>query len=113
MPLPHNLLELLREYYKMYLTKVFLFEGEKGGGYAARSVQNKLKKSLMKAGIKKSVSVHTLRHTYATHLPEQGKDIRIIQKLLGHKNLKTTQMYAHISSSVIVQVRSPMESLRF
>lgn len=97
----------------MYLTKVFLFEGEKGGGYAARSVQNKLKKSLMKAGIKKSVSVHTLRHTYATHLPEQGKDIRIIQKLLGHKNLKTTQMYAHISSSVIVQVRSPMESLRF
>ncbi|MCS7029538.1 MAG: tyrosine-type recombinase/integrase [Bacteroidia bacterium] len=112
-PLPQNLLELLREYYKICLPKVYLFEGEKGGMYAARSVQNILKKCLLKTDIKKSVSVHTLRHTYATHLLEQGTDIRIIQMLLGHKNLKTTQIYTHISSPVIEQVSSPLESIQF
>ncbi len=112
-PLPQNLVELLREYYKIYLPKVYLFEGEKGGMYSARSVQNILKKCLTKVNITKSVSVNTLRHTYATHLLEQGTDIRVIQTLLGHKNLKTTQIYTHISSSVIEQVSSPLESIRF
>lgn len=112
-PLPQNLVELLREYYKIYLPKVYLFQGEKGGMYSARSVQNILKKCLTKVNITKSVSVHTLRHTYATHLLEQGTDIRVIQTLLGHKNLKTTQIYTHISSSVIEQVSSPLESIRF
>jgi site-specific recombinase XerD len=110
-PLSNSLLLLLREYYKIYQPKLFLFEGEKGNQYSARSVQNIFRNGLDKAGINKKYSVHTLRHSYATHLLESGTDIRIIQELLGHQNIKTTQIYTHISSTSIQKIKNPLDDL--
>lgn len=87
-PLSKNLLQLLRDYWKVYKTKHYLFEGQKGGMYSSRSVQNIFKNALKKAGVQKDATVHTLRHSYATHLLESGTDIRIIQVLLGHNGLQ-------------------------
>lgn len=110
-PLSNSLLHLLREYYKIYQPKLFLFEGEKGNQYSARSVQNIFRNGLEKAGINKKYSVHTLRHSYATHLLESGTDIRIIQELLGHQNIKTTQIYTHISSTNLQKIKNPLDDL--
>lgn len=110
-PLPSNLLELLREYYKLYKPYYYLFEGQYRGKYAARSVQNVFKRAVQKAGVQKPVSVHTLRHSYATHLLESGVDVRIIQKLLGHASIKTTQIYTQVTNSKIQSVRSPFEDM--
>ncbi|MCX7728636.1 MAG: site-specific integrase [Bacteroidia bacterium] len=111
-PLPLSLLTLLREYYKLYQPKgAFLFEGQYGEKYSARSVQNILKDAMKKCKINKPASVHTLRHSYATHLLEKGTDIRIIQSLLGHKNIKTTQIYTHISATHIQKLNSPFDDL--
>lgn len=101
----------MREYYKIYQPKLFLFEGEKGNQYSARSVQNIFKKGLEKAGVSKNYSVHTLRHSYATHLLESGTDIRMIQELLGHQNIRTTQIYTHISSISIQKIKNPLDDL--
>jgi len=87
--LSEKILVLLRKYFKEYQPKDYLFEGQKGGSYSARSVQEVLKKALKKAKIKKHATVRTLRHSFATHLIENGTDIRIVQELLGHKNIKT------------------------
>ncbi|MCX7611554.1 MAG: tyrosine-type recombinase/integrase [Ignavibacterium sp.] len=110
-PLSNSLLLLLREYYKIYHPKVYLFEGDKGNQYSARSVQNIFKNGLKKAGINKNFSVHSLRHSFATHLLESGTDIRIIQELLGHQNIRTTQIYTHISSISIQKVKNPLDDL--
>jgi site-specific recombinase XerD len=110
-PLPGNLLELLRAYYKKYKPYYYLFEGQSGGKYAARSVQNVFKRAVARAGVKKHVSVHTLRHSYATHLLESGVDVRVIQKLLGHASIKTTQIYTQVTHSKIQKVRSPFEDM--
>src|SRR5690606_25623450 len=83
--LPDRLLETLREYYKQYKPSVYLFEGANGGRYSERSVQLILKKALAKGKTRTSGSVHTLRHSYATHLIQSGIDIRIVQKLMGHE----------------------------
>lgn len=110
-PLPENLLKLLREYYKTYKPKYFLFEGQYGEKYSARSVQSILKNALKKVGIRKDVSIHTLRHSYASHLLEAGVDIRVIQNLLGHASIRTTQIYTHISSAHIQAVKSPFNDV--
>ena len=89
--LSEKLLLLLRDYFVEYKPKEYLFEGQSGGKYSERSVQQVLKQTLAKAKINKEGSVHTLRHSYATHLIEQGTDIRFVQELLGHKNIKTTR----------------------
>ena len=78
-----NFLELLRLYYKIYKPKDFLFEGQNGALYSASSAQNILKKAVNKTHIKKPITLHTLRHSFATHLLENGTDIRYIQALLG------------------------------
>jgi site-specific recombinase XerD len=107
--LSENLLTLLREYYKEYLPQKFLFEGQKGGMYSPTSVANILKKAAIKAGIKKTVTPHMLRHSFATHLLEQGTDLRYIQELLGHESSRTTEIYTHVSKKAIDKIKNPMD----
>lgn len=106
-----RLLELLRQYYKMYKPKEWLFEGQMGGQYSERSVQNVLKIACERVKIKKHVSMHTLRHSFATHLLENGTDLRYIQSLLGHSSPKTTQIYTHITTKGIDQIVNPLDRL--
>ncbi len=90
----------------------YLFEGSRPGGvYSTRSVQNVFESALAKSGIKKKATVHSLRHAFATHLLEQGTDIRYIQELLGHSSLKTTEIYTHVAARVVRNIRSPIEAL--
>lgn len=111
-PLSLKLLEMLREYYRGYKPEVWLFEGqEKGMQYDERSLQLVLKKAVNKAGIKKEVSLHWLRHSYATHLLEAGTDLRYIQELLGHSSSRTTEIYTHVSTRMIQNIVSPFDQL--
>jgi len=109
--LSDKLLTLLRQYYKIYKPKLWLFHGQNGGQYSKRSVQKILDNVLSKIKINKKASIHTLRHSYATHLLETGTDIRFIQELLGHNSIKTTQIYTHISNTQISAIKSPLDSL--
>ena len=109
--LSENVLIILRDYYKNYKPDEYLFEGQNGGPYSSQSVQSVFKSALKKAGIKKKASVHTLRHSFATHLLDEGTDIRYIQELLGHKRLETTQIYTHISSYSLNKIKSPADKL--
>lgn len=110
-PLSAKILALLRDYYKSYNPKEFLFEGQSGGKYSEKSLENVLKQSLFKARIEKPVTLHWLRHSYATHLLENGTDLRYIQDLLGHKSSKTTEIYTHVSTKNIQNIRSPFDDL--
>ncbi len=105
------LLEFLRDYYRKYKPKDYLFEGQDGKQYSVRSVQNIFKTALSKSGIKKHATVHTLRHSFATHLLERGTDLRYIQELLGHANLKTTEIYTHITKKGLDKIVSPLDNL--
>lgn len=109
--LSEKLLVLLRDYFIAYKPKEYLFEGQAGGKYAERSVQQVLKQALVKANIKTKGSVHTLRHSYATHLIEQGTDIRFVQELLGHKSIKTTLIYTHLTDATKRKIKSPLDNL--
>jgi integrase/recombinase XerD len=109
-------LEVLRAYVKKERPYHFLFEGfgstkETPIVYGKRSVQNILKSAVEKVGIKKKVTVHTLRHSFATHLLEQGTDLRYIQSLLGHESPKTTQIYTHVTTKGFAQIKSPLDKL--
>jgi site-specific recombinase XerD len=106
-----RLLEVLREYFREYKPKEWLFEGANGGQYSASSIQAIMKDSIRKAGIKKKVSVHTLRHCFATHLLENGTDLRYIQSLLGHSSSKTTEIYTHVTTKGFDQIKSPLDNL--
>ena len=110
-PLSPKILNLLRDYYKSYNPKEFLFEGQGGGKYSEKSLENVFKQSLFKANNKKPVTLHWLRHSYATHLLESGTDLRYIQDLLGHKSSKTTEIYTHVSTKNIQNIRSPFDDL--
>jgi integrase/recombinase XerD len=111
-PLSPLILKMLREYYKIYKPKTYLFEGQNMGiPYDARSLQLILKQALQKTGITKSVTLHWLRHSYATHLLESGTDLRYIQELLGHNSSKTTEIYTHVSTKSIQQIKSPFDDL--
>jgi integrase/recombinase XerD len=109
--LSNVLLETMREYYKFYRPKVFLFEGEAGSSYSIRSAQAVFQQAKAKAGIKAKGGIHTLRHSYATHLLESGTDIRLIQDLLGHNSIKTTVRYTHVSVRSIQDIVSPLDKL--
>ena len=109
--LPHSILTALRVYYKAYLPQIYLFEGQYGDKYAIRSAQSVFKIAMNKAGIKKSVGIHSLRHSYATHLLELGTDISLIQKLLGHNDIKTTLNYTHVADRTVASVPSPLDKL--
>ncbi len=111
-PLSPKILEMLREYYKVFKPKHYLFEGRIAGEqYDARSLQLLLKQAIRKAGITKPVTLHWLRHSYATHLLESGTDLRYIQELLGHNSSKTTEIYTHVSTKSIQQIKSPFDDL--
>lgn len=102
-------LTVLRTYFTQYRPKEWLFEGVSQQQYSIRSVQKILKTSARAAGIQKTISIHTLRHSFATHLMEQGTDIRYIQNLLGHCNVKTTEVYTHISNHAMARIKSPLD----
>lgn len=111
-PLSPKILDMLREYYVLYKPSVWVFEGNnKGEQYADQSLQSVLKLAVHKAGIEKPVTLHWLRHSYATHLLESGTDLRYIQELLGHSSSKTTEIYTHVSTKNLQQIRSPFDDL--
>jgi integrase/recombinase XerD len=111
-PISDKLILLLREYYLQYKPKKWLFEGQLPfSQYSERSLELVLKKSVTIANIKKPVTLHWLRHSYATHLMESGTDLRFIQELLGHKSSKTTEIYTHVSTKSIQQIKSPFDDL--
>jgi len=110
--LSEKVLQLLREYYRKYKPERYIIEGQNGGKYSPKSVQSVFKRALKKAGIRKKATVHTLRHSFATHLLDEGTDIRYIQELLGHKKLETTQIYTHVSSYSINKIKSPADNLK-
>jgi len=109
--LAEKLLVLLREYFKEYKPKDYLFEGRANGRYSERSVQQILKQILTKLKINKQGSVHSLRHSYATHLIEQGTDVRFVKDLLGHKSIKTTLIYTHLTDPAKRKIKSPLDNL--
>ncbi|MFB9108751.1 tyrosine-type recombinase/integrase [Flavobacterium gyeonganense] len=111
-PLSPKILEMLRSYYVCYKPKKWLFEGRnENEPYDARSLSNVLKQALTKSNIKKPVSLHWLRHSYATHLLESGTDLRFIQELLGHSSSRTTEIYTHVSTKSLQQIKSPFDDL--
>jgi len=101
----------LRNYYQEYKPKEYLFEGQFGGSYSKRSIQEVFKDACRKANIKKHATVHTLRHSFATHLLEAGTDLRYIQSLLGHESSKTTEIYTHVTTKGFEKIKSPLDTL--
>jgi integrase/recombinase XerD len=111
-PLSDKTLNLLRDYYTAYKPTCWLFEGEdKKSPYSEASLAHVLKDAVTKAGINKPVSLHWLRHSYATHLLEAGTDLRYIQEILGHSRSTTTEIYTHVSNKSLQKVVSPFDSL--
>ncbi|MDI6766588.1 MAG: tyrosine-type recombinase/integrase [Bacteroidota bacterium] len=106
------MIEQLRTYYKEYRPKEFLFEGAEGRKHISeQSVQHVFERAVQAAGIRKHVTVHSLRHAFETHLLEAGTDLRYIQALLRHQSVRTTEVYTHVSTKSIGQVRSPLDFL--
>jgi site-specific recombinase XerD len=110
-PLPQTLLHNLRQYYLVYCPKDYLFEGQNGGNYSAKSIQSFIKKYAREAKIQKSVTPHMLRHSYATHQLENGVNIRYVQALLGHNSIKTTELYTHVIKISKNNIASPLDQL--
>ena len=109
--LPESILDDLRSYYKEYRPGKYLFEGQSGGKYSVRSVQQVFKSAMIKAKINKEVGIHGLRHSFATHLLENGTDISYIQNLLGHNDIKTTMRYTRVAKKNLKNIKSPLDNL--
>jgi site-specific recombinase XerD len=111
--LSDQLLGLLRDYWKKERPSNWLFPGGKPSvPITTRQLQRAFRAAADAAGLDEAVSVHTLRHCFATHLLEQGVDIRIIQDLLGHRHLNATARYARVALNTIRQIQSPLDSLK-
>ena len=106
-PIGEDLLQLLREYWKKYKPKDFLFEGQNGEEYSASSIKNILDRAVASAGINRNVKIHHLRHSYATHLLENGVSLAYIQEILGHKSSKTTRIYTKVRSEHFCKLKLP------
>jgi site-specific recombinase XerD len=110
--LSETALDVLRQYWKKYKPGNWLFGGAKDGRYLSiRSVQKIFEQACERAGIRKEITIHGLRHSFATHLLEGGTDLRYIQELLGHKDSKTTEIYTHVSTKSLGKIRSPLDTL--
>ncbi len=109
--LSSSVLKDLRKYFKVWNPSIFLFEGVKGGKYSPQSVNQLIKTAAKKSKIKKNVTPHMLRHSFATHLLEAGTDLRYIQVLLGHSSTKTTEIYTQVAVNNIKAIESPIDSL--
>jgi integrase/recombinase XerD len=109
--LSYKILPHLDKYIEEYQPKDFLFEGAAGGEYSESSIQSIIRDAVAASGITKKTTLHTLRHTYATHSLEDGADLRYIQDMLGHSSSKTTEIYTHITQKGFDQLKSPMDNL--
>ncbi len=107
--LADSFIPLLSNYYYSYNPEIYFVEGQNKGKYSAESVRQFLKKSCLKAGIRRTVTPHTLRHSYATHLLENGVDIRYIQSLLGHSRPETTMIYTHVKRKDLMEIQNPLD----
>lgn len=99
----------LRTYYKQWRPNTYLFESPIGSKYSQSSIGKLISNAALKAGIRKHVSAHTLRHSFATHLLESGTDLRYIQLLLGHNSTKTTEIYTHVAKSSFDSIKNPLD----
>lgn len=104
-----KVLETLRIYFKQYRPKAYLFEGASGEKYSPASIRNILNRAAAQNGIKYKVTPHSLRHSFATHLLEEGVDLRYIQTLLGHSSSKTTEIYTHVAKNSFLNIKSPLD----
>ncbi len=109
--LSKKVLALMEEYYRQYKPKEYLFEGQFGGQYSIRSAQMIFKRFKQLAKVNIKGGIHLLRHSFATHLLEQGADIRLVQQQLGHNSVKTTQIYTHVTEKRNQNLRSPLDNL--
>ncbi|WMN10849.1 site-specific integrase [Marivirga salinae] len=109
--LGNSVLKDLRAYFQSYRPKVFLFEGAQGQQYSSTSVSKIVKKAAMRSAIKKHVTPHMLRHSFATHLLEAGTDLRYIQSLLGHNSSNTTEIYTHVAVNAFKNITNPLDCL--
>lgn len=109
--LAERLLPLLDNYLATYRPQAYFAEGSPGQPYSATSIRVFLRRSAKRAGIRKRITPHTLRHSFATHLLEQGVDIRYIQELLGHARPETTMVYTHVSRQDLLNIRSPLDRI--
>jgi integrase/recombinase XerD len=110
--LPYSIVHSLEVFRQMYPKSIYVFEGQFAGEpYSVRSVQEVLRAALKKSGLEKKATVHTLRHSFATHLLESGTDIRYIQKFLGHSSIKTTTIYTHVSQGALQKIESPLDRI--
>lgn len=105
-------LEALRDYWRVFRPRPFLFPGQRPGRHlTARSAQKVLDRARRCAGIREGVSMHTLRHSFATHLLEDGTDLRYVQELLGHRRPETTMIYTHVTQKDLTRIRSPLDNM--
>ena len=111
--LSDTLLKELEIYFHCYKPSYWLFEGQTGGQYSVRSVQCILRDAVAKSGVNPFATVHTLRHSFATHLVLSGHDIISVQKLLGHESPETTEIYVHLTGEQIRRIESPLDKLKF
>jgi integrase/recombinase XerD len=110
--LSESVLRVVEEYVGLYRPQGWLFAGMiPNHAYSIRSAQSVFGRAARKAGIHKHVTIHSLRHAFATHLLEQGVDIRVIQQLLGHASVKTTEVYTHVSKRILTKIRNPIENI--
>jgi integrase/recombinase XerD len=110
-PLAGKIVELLDQYQTAYPCKEYLFEGQKGGAYSYTSARQVMKRAVTKAGLPVKATLHTLRHSYATHLLQSGTYLRYIQEILGRTSPKTTMLYTHVAANDLKKIRSSFDEL--
>lgn len=107
--LAESMLPLMHNYLSTYLPKEYFAEGQTGGQYSSQSIRLVLRDACRRIGLRKKVTPHTLRHSYATHMLENGIDLRYIQELLGHSRPETTMIYTHVSRKDLLKIESPLD----